>query len=257
VRGPDRFEGKAAFFDEHYRSTRGRTRLRLVLERLEDILPPPPATVLDVGGGTGAFAIPLAERGYAVTLVEPSEDMLRVARSNVAGDGVELHLVDGPVERILDLVSGPFAAILLHAVLMYVDDAEAGLAEARTLAADDAALSLLEKNRDGLAIRPGLSGEYQRARRLLEDRRDAGHLGIENTSRTPEEWEASLRATGWDPVDWVGVRLFSDRAPDDLHPGAFEALVELEREAGRRDPYRRVARLVHLHATARRSAARS
>jgi ubiquinone/menaquinone biosynthesis C-methylase UbiE len=41
--------------------------------------------VLDVGCGTGRFALALAERGARVWGVDPSEDMLREARSNAAG----------------------------------------------------------------------------------------------------------------------------------------------------------------------------
>src|SRR5574341_1006194 len=43
-------------------------RTRLLLERH---LPPPPATLLDVGGAAGAYALWLAERGYAVHLIDP------------------------------------------------------------------------------------------------------------------------------------------------------------------------------------------
>jgi SAM-dependent methyltransferase len=34
-------------------------------------LPQPPATILDIGGGPGAYALPLAGDGYNVTLVDP------------------------------------------------------------------------------------------------------------------------------------------------------------------------------------------
>src|SRR5918995_3786104 len=34
-------------------------------------LPPPAATILDVGGAAGAYALPLAEEGYSVYLVDP------------------------------------------------------------------------------------------------------------------------------------------------------------------------------------------
>ena len=34
-------------------------------------LPPPPATVIDAGGGSGSYACWLAARGYAVHLVDP------------------------------------------------------------------------------------------------------------------------------------------------------------------------------------------
>jgi 2-polyprenyl-3-methyl-5-hydroxy-6-metoxy-1,4-benzoquinol methylase len=36
-------------------------------------------TVLDVGGGTGAFSIPLARRGYSVTHLDISPAMLEIA----------------------------------------------------------------------------------------------------------------------------------------------------------------------------------
>ena len=38
---------------------------------LERHLPPAPARVLDVGGGAGVYALPLAEAGYEVHLVDP------------------------------------------------------------------------------------------------------------------------------------------------------------------------------------------
>jgi SAM-dependent methyltransferase len=40
-------------------------------ELLQRLLPTPPATVLDVGGGPGIYAAWLAQRGYSVRLVDP------------------------------------------------------------------------------------------------------------------------------------------------------------------------------------------
>jgi SAM-dependent methyltransferase len=51
----------------------GRPSLEYVrsLELLERLLPEPPARLLDVGGGPGTYASPLARRGYQVHLVDP------------------------------------------------------------------------------------------------------------------------------------------------------------------------------------------
>ena len=38
---------------------------------LERFLPSPPAVILDVGGAAGAYAFPLAEKGYIVDLIDP------------------------------------------------------------------------------------------------------------------------------------------------------------------------------------------
>src|SRR5215831_2012685 len=41
------------------------------LDLLNRFLPTAPAVILDVGGGAGAYAFPLAEKGYAVDLIDP------------------------------------------------------------------------------------------------------------------------------------------------------------------------------------------
>ena len=55
---------------ERLSSARGTLELARTLELLERVLPPPPADVLDVGGGPGTYAAILAERGYRVKLVD-------------------------------------------------------------------------------------------------------------------------------------------------------------------------------------------
>jgi SAM-dependent methyltransferase len=242
----DRFAGKAEWFDAHYESTRGRVRLRLVLERLRKSLPLPPARVLDAGGGTGMFAVPLAQAGYDVTLLDASEEWLDRASANAERAGVAVRLVKGNVEDAPTLVEPPFDGILCHTVLLYVADPTACLRALRSRAADGALLSLLEKNRDGIAFRPGIQGDYAEARRLLTESVTAGRLGIENRAHTVSEWEGMLAETGWRLADWAGVRLFSDAAPDELSDEDFQALLLLERDAGVHAAYRGVARLVHL-----------
>lgn len=242
----DPFAGHAAWFDHHYATARGRTRLALVIERLERTLPKPPARVLDTGGGTGAYAIPLAARGYEVLVVDQSPEWLDRCKANAAEAGVKIAAVQGDVGSIARLSLGLFDAILCHAVLMYVDEPQATLSALRGAASEGAVLSLLEKNRDGLAWRPGFAGEYEDALRLLTEREAAGRMGISNRAYSAAEWLGMLAASGWNPIDWVGVRLFSDDAPDDLDSARFEALLELERSAGQRDPYRSVARLIHV-----------
>jgi ubiquinone/menaquinone biosynthesis C-methylase UbiE len=76
-------------------------------------LPPPPATVADIGGGPGRYAVWLAERGYRVHLVDPVPlhvEQARAAaaeRSHVAlasaelGDARALRLSDASVDAAL------------------------------------------------------------------------------------------------------------------------------------------------------------
>jgi SAM-dependent methyltransferase len=52
------------------------------MELLDRLLPAPPARLLDVGGGPGTYAAPLARRGYRVQLVDPVR--LHVAQARQA-----------------------------------------------------------------------------------------------------------------------------------------------------------------------------
>jgi S-adenosylmethionine-dependent methyltransferase len=244
------FDERAEWFDAHYATTRGRIRLALIMERILESFPRPPARILDAGGGSGAVAVPLAEHGYAVTLVDPSEGMLRVAARRIADAGVGVETVAGSIEDLAALAPEPYDAICCHAVLMYLEDPVPALRALRSQAHAGAPLSLLEKNRAGLALRPGLRGDYPEATRVLESALATGNLGIRNRARSVDEWRDLLAETGWRVDSWVGIRLFSDAAPDELPADRFEELLTLEREAGRRDPYRAVARLIHILATA-------
>lgn len=59
--------------DEHQRLLSGLNQLEMVRtqELLERFLPPPPAIILDVGGGSGHYACWLARKGYLVHLSDP------------------------------------------------------------------------------------------------------------------------------------------------------------------------------------------
>src|SRR5919108_179380 len=58
-----------------------RTRTQELLARW---LPQPPAVVFDVGGGTGHYALWLAERGYSVHLIDPVPVHVEHARQRSA-----------------------------------------------------------------------------------------------------------------------------------------------------------------------------
>jgi SAM-dependent methyltransferase len=56
------------------------------MELLGRLLPAPPARLLDVGGGPGTYAAPLARRGYRVQLVDPVRLHVAQARQAAPGD---------------------------------------------------------------------------------------------------------------------------------------------------------------------------
>ncbi|MEV5970307.1 methyltransferase domain-containing protein [Streptomyces sp. NPDC051921] len=99
--------------DEAGRLTSGRTIGTIELVRTQELLrahlPPPPASVLDVGGGPGVHARWLADSGYRVLVVDAVEQHVRQARGQglaaVVGDARHLDQADGSFD--VALVLGP------------------------------------------------------------------------------------------------------------------------------------------------------
>ena len=65
-------------------------------------------TVLDLGGGSGGSAVPLAQLGHRVTVVDASADALATLQRRAAEAGVAalVTAVQGDVERLPAAVAG-------------------------------------------------------------------------------------------------------------------------------------------------------
>src|SRR6188472_2295605 len=85
----------------------------------------PELDVLDTGGGTGNFAVPVARLGHRVTVVDPSPDALFALERRAAEAGVAdlVRGVQGDAQGLLDVVEqDAYDVVLCHGVLEYVDD---------------------------------------------------------------------------------------------------------------------------------------
>jgi SAM-dependent methyltransferase len=121
----------------------------------------------------------------------------------VAATGADVELIRGSIGDVQRLTHDAFDAICCHAVLMYVHDAGAALEVLRSIAREGATLSLLEKNRNGLALRPGFRGDFEEALRVLDSPVAAGNLGIQNRSRSLGEWrDCSMPPAGGSTRSW-------------------------------------------------------
>ncbi len=86
---------------EWERLDRHQTEFAVTMRALAEYLPQPPASILDVGGGPGRYAIALAELGYDVTLVDLAQESL-VRATNYAQQS-NVQLADIRVANALDL----------------------------------------------------------------------------------------------------------------------------------------------------------
>jgi SAM-dependent methyltransferase len=104
------------------------------LELLDRLLPGPPARVLDVGGGPGTYAAPLARRGYQVHLVDPVPLHIEQARSAADGEPAAAFTATLGDARELPAADGSQDAVLLFGPLYHLTepaDRMLALAEAR------------------------------------------------------------------------------------------------------------------------------
>lgn len=245
------------FADDAYASVKGRVRTHVMHQHLLEHLPPPPAHVLDVGGGAGHQSLPLARAGYEVTLLDPSSAMLDKAwqRSRQLPDEARqrVSLVEAGGESADAAVHGRrFAAVLCHGVLGYLEDPEPLLDQLCRCAEGGGIVSVMTGNADAMAVRPALERRWDDALAAFDARYEVGVLGEPTRADTVEELSERLRVRGVEPLRWYGVWLFVDWLgfggaeldPADEEQVAAAAAAELE--ASRRDPYRRLSRVFHL-----------
>jgi len=95
------------------------------MELLGRLLPPPPARLLDVGGGPGTYAAPLARRGNRVHLVDPVELHVEQARQAAGSDLASAFTAVAGDARGLSEPDQSQDAVLLFGPLYHLTDGAA------------------------------------------------------------------------------------------------------------------------------------
>ena len=89
----------------------------------------PMRTAIEVGAGTGRHAIALARRGVAVTAVDPSPEMLAVAREKATRAGLEIDFRIGSLDDRLPGDDGQFDFLVCALTLSHIPDIEHAVRE--------------------------------------------------------------------------------------------------------------------------------
>ncbi|HEX5117989.1 MAG TPA: methyltransferase [Pseudonocardiaceae bacterium] len=245
------------FVEGAYATVKGRVRTYVLHQHLLEHLPPPPAPILDVGGGAGHQSFPLAHAGYDVTLLDSSPAMLDKARERLQRLPEQtrrrVRFIEAAGEHAEETVQGQrFAAVLCHGVLGYLEQPEPFVDQLCRCAAPGGIVSIMTGNAHATAVQPAMERRWDDALASFDTRTGIGVLGVRGRADTVEELSELVRSGGVEPLRWYGVWLFVDWLefsgakldPDDEDQVAATAAVELE--ASRRDPYRQLSRVFHL-----------
>lgn len=209
--------------------------------------------VLDIGGGTGGFAVPLAELGYAVTVVDPSLDALAALERRAAETGTEslVRGVQGDASGLVELLGADSVdAVVCHSVLEVVDDPADALAAMSAVLRPGGVASVLAANRIAAVVARVAAGRLAQARQLLGD--PQGRAGVSDPLLrrfTMAELELLIAGAGLRPRVSHGVRVFADTAPAallDIDPRAVDDLVALEHAASADPAYAVIATALHV-----------
>lgn len=81
----DKIKNYYANFNEDKRlinDNSGKLEFEMTIKKLQKFLPKS-ATILDLGGGSGVYTFPLAEKGYKMYLADLSEELISQAKNKL------------------------------------------------------------------------------------------------------------------------------------------------------------------------------
>ena len=205
--------------------------------------------IVDVGGGTGGFAVPLAGAGHRVVVVDPSPNALASLRQRAEQAGVDALVtgIQGDADTLSEVIEPESARLVLcHSVLEMVDEPARALRQVAHVMANGAAASLIVANLAGAVLARVSAGHISDATELM--RSHGSHTPQPRLQRfDPQSLNELIVECGLVGESRHGIGVAADLVTDEGEEPDFGAAVrEFELEASSRSPYRDVAANIHV-----------
>lgn len=216
-----------------------------ILETALDSLHLAGPTVLDCGGGSGSFAVPLAcsSPTVTVTVVDISADALATLhrRAVEAGIAERIRPVQGDVEALSEVVEpATFDLVLAHGILEAFDRLDVAFGHIAGSVRRGGLLSVLVGNPVAAVLARALAGDLAAANREL--------AALDDHPLGPATVQQLAAARGLRIEQVHGVGVFADLVPGAAldAPGARDDLAALEAACATRPPFTEIAAQVHV-----------
>ena len=237
-------------------TTEGKLRLDLGWMNLREFLPVSATGLhaLDVGSGTGSFALRLAELGFSVDLLDASAPMLTCASEQAnfkkLSHHTSFHLGDAAnLAHLFERSS--FDAVVCHNLLEYTEEPLAILSGLVHVLKKDAksVVSVLVRNRWGEVLKAAIkSGEGRLVREAL--RAETVHESLYGQPVRvfdPAHVRSMMEQSGLEVLAERGVRVASDYMDHEVvTDDAYQQLLDLELLMGAQPQLAAIARYTQI-----------
>lgn len=234
-----------------YNSPKGAIRLAVLLEDLLQTIPELDGDrklrILDAGVGMGQIALELARRGHEMVVCDISIRMLDQARVLLSREvpHARIHYLHSAVQDLPPDMCNGFDLVVFHAVLEWLARPEKTLQQVLGLIKSGGYMSLLFYNKHSVVLRNVLRGNFRKIK--------SGQFQGDPNSLTPthpmdpEQVYSWLDHAGMIIESASGVRMFYDYMTRDLREQrSIEDIVEMEKMFSRQEPFRSMARYIHV-----------
>ena len=220
--------------------------------------------VCDIGGGPGRYVIELIRRGYVTTLIDLSDEEIRLARTRLDELGLSAEqLLVGDAQDLSPLASESFDAALLLGPIYHLIESTGRASALRELArilkpSGKAIIAYLNSwglIKTGIVDFPNQYRDISVLRSMLGERRFTGQSLSKFTESywsTPEVAIGEVKEAGFDIIGYAGAESFANgmgRLLEQVaaeNPEAYANIVEVAAETCELEQYRDSTDHLHI-----------